>query len=172
MYDRNPFRWALLIALTATLVSSARGQEQSMQTPGKNQAEMTFVSFPGMPTCATGAVQSGDPATGPSIILAKLGAGCSIPWHWHTPNEHLMMVTGVGNLEMKDGKPVALRVGAFALMPAHHVHRFRCSGQCTLFLYSDVAYDMHYVDAQGTELSPEAALKAVGETAAAAPAAK
>src|SRR5581483_12102024 len=27
---------------------------------------------------------------GASIILAKVAAGCTIPWHWHAPNEHLI----------------------------------------------------------------------------------
>jgi mannose-6-phosphate isomerase-like protein (cupin superfamily) len=126
---------------------------------------MKFIAFPGLPTCTTGSVQSGDPTKGPSIILVKAASGCSIPWHWHTPNENLMMVSGVGHLEMKDGKPLALRAGGYAMMPSHHVHQFRCAGPCSLYIYSDSAFDIHYVDAQGKETPPEVALKAVKETA-------
>jgi len=111
-------------------------------------------------------VQSGDPAKGPSIILAKVAAGCSIPWHWHTPNEHLMIVSGAARLEMKDGKPLTLQAGGFAMMPSRHVHQFRCDRPCVLYIYSDVALDIHYVDGKGKEISPAEALKAVKETAA------
>ena len=124
------------------------------------------MTVPGLPTCATGSVQKGDPTKGPSIILSKIAAGCSIPWHWHTPNEHLMLVSGVANVQMKDGKPVALRPGGFALMPSHHVHQFSCSGPCVLYVYADAAFDLHYVDGQGQDIPPDQALKAVKETVA------
>jgi len=125
--------------------------------------EMKFVTVPGLPTCSPGSVQSGDPTKGPSIILAKVAAGCSIPWHWHTANENLMLVSGIAHLEMKEGKPLTLRPGGFALMPSRHVHQFRCDGPCLLYIYSDAPLDIHYVDRQGTEISPAKALKAVKE---------
>ena len=39
-------------------------------------SENKFESLPGLPSCTTAAVQSGDPSKGPSIILAKGKAGC------------------------------------------------------------------------------------------------
>jgi quercetin dioxygenase-like cupin family protein len=129
-------------------------------------AEVKFAPVPGLPTCAPGFVQSGDPTKGPSVILANVAAGCAIPWHWHTPNEHLMIVSGVVRLEGKDGKPLTLRAGGFAMMPAHHVHQFRCTTACALFVYSDAGFDIHYVDAKGKDLSPVEALRAVKETVA------
>ena len=164
-----PFRMSW-VPLAAAVLAAATAS--ALDTPAlgvaRNTSEMTFVNFPGMPTCSTGAVQSGDPATGPSIIYAKMEAGCVFPWHWHTPTETLMIVSGTAHAQMKDGSPVVLRAGGFAVMPSKHVHQFRCSTACTLYVHSDAAFDMHYVDAQGNEMSPEAALKAVGETAAAA----
>ena len=65
-----------------------------------------------------------------------------------------------------EGKPVALRPGGFAMMPSHHVHRFSCDGRCSLYVDSDAAFDIHYVDGKGTEISPAVALKAVREIAA------
>ena len=35
-----------------------------------------------------------------------------------------------------------------------------------MYIYSDTTFDIHYVDGQGTEISPEQAMKAVKETAA------
>jgi quercetin dioxygenase-like cupin family protein len=159
----------LAVSLVLTAAGPAPAQEPAGQMTALNVTDMKLVSFPGMPTCATGAVVNGDPSKGPSIILSKLAAGCTFPWHWHTPNEHLMIVSGAGHMEMKDGKPVTLQAGAFALMPSHHVHRFTCPAACTLYVYSDVAFDMHYVDAAGKEIAPDEALKAVKETAAQPP---
>jgi quercetin dioxygenase-like cupin family protein len=153
-------------SLLLCLPHFAPGQEAAAPPAGRNIAQMKFVRFPGLPTCVRGSVQSGDPTKGPSIILARMAAGCSVPWHWHTPNEHLMMVSGVARVEMKGGKPLTLRAGGFAQMPAHHVHRFRATTPCTLFVYSDAAFDIHYVNTQGKEISPGDALKAVRERAA------
>ena len=106
MSKRNHLWWHTVMALLILSASAlAQGEKASGQMAGLNVAEMKFVNVPGLPTCSPGSVQSGDPTSGPSIILAKASAGCSIPWHWHTANEHLMMVSGVAHMEMKDGKP-------------------------------------------------------------------
>ena len=135
----------------------------------ENVAQMKVGPVPGLPTCATGSVQNGDPAKGPSIIHAKMAAGCTIPWHWHTPNENVMMVTGTARMEMKDGKPLRLDPGAYTLMPSHHVHQFSCAKGCTLYLYADAPFDIHYVNAGGSEISPDDAMKPLKETAAKPP---
>ncbi len=96
------------------------------------------------------------------MLIGKLSAGCSVPWHYHTPNEQLMMISGVARIDVKDGEPITLRAGGFALMPSHHVHQFRCViTACSLFVHSDAAYDIHYVAAQGKEIPLDDALKAV-----------
>lgn len=158
------FRSVFCLAVLSTIMfvgSSAQGQETPTGSMGQNVAEMKFTPVPGVPPCALNSVQSGDPTKGASIIFAKLTAGCAIPWHWHTPNEHLMMVTGTARIEMKDGKPLTLEPGGFAMLPSRHVHQFRCEQACTFYIYSDSAFDIHYVDAKGNEISPEEALKAI-----------
>lgn len=159
--------WCGVLAASFTMLGAhaARGQGAAVQPAVRNLTEMTVVPVPGLPTCTPGSVQSGDPTKGASVILAKVAAGCSIPWHWHTATEHLILVSGVVRLEAKDGKPATLRAGGFATMPSRHVHQFRCTTRCVLYVYSDAAFDIHYVDGQGQDISPEAALKAVKETA-------
>lgn len=167
MSKRDRVHWAAVavFSLNGVATASAQSPAPAAGNAGQNVVEMEFVAIPGTPTCASGAVASGDPGKGPSFIMAKMAAGCVFPWHWHTPNEHLMIVSGTAMAEMKDGKAVRLEAGAFALMPSKHVHRFSCTTACSLYVYSDTAFDMHYVDAAGRELTPDAALKAVGETA-------
>ncbi|HEY0347320.1 MAG TPA: cupin domain-containing protein [Pyrinomonadaceae bacterium] len=166
MSTRNRLLWTAF-CLTGILFMATVAQAQEMPAqPGTNMAAMKFVNIPPLPTCARASVASGDPTKGPSIILAKATAGCIIPWHWHTPNEHVMIVSGAATLQMKDAKAISLQAGAFSLMPSHHVHQFRCLRTCALYIYSDVAFDIHYVDKQGNEISPAAATKAVKEKAA------
>lgn len=166
MLSKTKFMYSTLALSIIVLLSGvANGQEMTRHS-GQNVGDMKFVNIPGLPTCTTGSVQNGDPTKGPSFILAKASAGCSIPWHWHTPNEHLMMVSGSARLDMKDGKSLTLRAGGFALMATREVHQFRCLTACTLYIYSDVAFDIHYVDMSGNEISPAEAMKAVKEKAA------
>jgi quercetin dioxygenase-like cupin family protein len=156
-----------LFTVSLVLMMSSSAQAQDMgQSSGRNVADMKFTMIPPLPTCAVASVQSGNPATGPSIILAKAPAGCSIPWHWHTPNENVMLVSGLGRMDMKGGKPLTLRAGAFAMMASHDIHQFTCLRACQLYIYSDVAFDIHYVNKDGNEITPDEALKAVKEKVA------
>ena len=125
----------------------------------RKMSENKFAPLPGLPACATLAVESGDPSKGPSVILLRGPAGCTIPWHWHTPTEQVMIVSGSGRVEMKDtGQNSVLGPGGYAMMPSKHVHQFTCTSACVAFVSSDAAFDIHYVDAKGGEISPEAAL--------------
>jgi len=132
----------------------------------RNPDEMKFAPLRSMPACSESSLQSGNPATGPSIALAKLTTGCEVPWHWHTPNEHLMMVSGEARIDTKDERSVALRAGGFARMPSRHVHRFTCVSECLLYVASDAAFDVHYVDAEDREIPPETAFGPGGRRSA------
>jgi mannose-6-phosphate isomerase-like protein (cupin superfamily) len=160
-------RRALLgIPVLAYLAGIAWGQTTN-QAMGQNVADMKLNPFPGIPGCAVGSAVNGDPAKGPSILFAKTSTGCTVPWHWHTPNEHLMVVKGVGRVEMQSGgAPLTLRAGGYAMMPAKHVHRFHCTGtsSCEFYIYSDGVFDIHYVDDKGNEITTDEALKSVSQS--------
>ena len=154
-------RWSLLgIGAAAMLVTVAYAQAPAHDMGVmRNSSENTFVAFPGMPSCMTGAVEHGDPTKGPSVLAFKAATGCTIPWHWHTPNEHVMMVSGSAKMDMKDGgKSATLTAGGYGMMPSKHVHQFTCVAACEGFVYSDAAFDIHYVNPAGKEIPPEAAL--------------
>jgi hypothetical protein len=71
-----------------------------------------------------------------------------------------MIVSGSAKVEMKDGgKTEVIGPGGYATMPSKHVHQFTCTSACTLFVSSDAAFDIHYVDANGQEVPPEKALE-------------
>ena len=112
----------------------------------------------GLPSCVTMAVESGDPSKGSSVIVFKGTSGCSISWHWHTPTEHVMIVSGSAKVEMRGGSSAILGPGGYAMMPSKHVHQFTCTSACTAFVSSDAAFDIHYVDADGKEIPPDTAL--------------
>jgi quercetin dioxygenase-like cupin family protein len=129
------------------------------QGHGMNVKDMKFTTMPVLPGCATAAVPQGDPAKGPAFILAKIGTNCVVPWHWHTANESVMLVSGEGRLDIKDGKSVTLAPAGFAMLPSEHIHRFTCLQACTLYIHSDAIFDIHYVNADGQEIAADEALK-------------
>jgi len=150
---RSAIRFAL--AVLACISVSTADDMGVMRKVSENK----FAPLPGFPACATLAVENGDPSKGPSTILLKGSAGCVIPWHWHTPTEQVMVVSGSAKVQMKDADSTAvLGPGGYAMMPPKHVHRFTCTSACSAFVTSDAAFDIHYVDAAGSEISPEAAL--------------
>jgi len=155
-------RFASLILLFAILVGgpmlqSASADDAKMAHPAA--AAKKFVNFPGLPTCVKGSVVNGDPGQGSSVILVKAMSSCVIPWHWHTPTEQLMFVSGSGKGDMKDGSPVLLHAGDYLNLPSKSAHQFTCVAACTFFLASDATFDIHYVDKDGKEISPDEALE-------------
>ena len=137
-------------------LQNASAQDKMMYA---GKATSKFVNFPGLPKCLMGSVQSGDPATGASVILAKAATGCVIPWHWHSASEQLMIVSGSARLAMKEGAPTTAHSGDYASLPAKQAHQFTCLAACTFFILPSGAFDIHYVDKDGKEISPDEALK-------------
>jgi len=164
------FARLLAVLLFAFAISAVTSQLLLGQPPGKPLyvASVTskFTNFPGVPQCMTGAVQEGDPSKGNAVLLLKAQSGCMVPWHWHTPSEQLMMVSGRAKAEMKDGAPVILRAGDYLNLTSKHVHQFTCLSSCMLFdVTGAAAFDVHYVDAIGDEIPAEQALKAAPKPA-------
>lgn len=155
---------ALGALFTCLLVCPLRIHAQSpepLPMAYKAAGATTFGNHPALPTCATIAVQDGDPGKGPSIIMLKAKAGCVIPWHWHTPNERLIIVNGSAKGEMKgEASALMLKPGDYVLLPSKGIHQFTALADVELFDLSDAPFDLHYVDADGKEIDPDVALKA------------
>jgi quercetin dioxygenase-like cupin family protein len=164
---------AFLVLLTISVVGMVRlpAQDAADKPIVSTAANAKFGAIPNAPECFTVAVEKGDPTKGPSVILAKFTPGCVAPFHWHTPSETAMVVSGSLETQMKDDKAFVAHHGDFLFLPAHHVHRATCQGTapCLVFLTSDAAFDVHWVDPSGQEIPLEAALKAVKPASKAKP---
>ena len=146
-------RYAVVLVVSLLMVHA-----EEMGTLRK-LSENKLAPMAGMPSCTTLAVENGDPSKGASTIVFKAQSGCTIPWHWHTPTEQVMIVSGSAKVEMEVGGASTLGPGGYAMMPGKHVHQFTCLQACTAFVYSDAAFDIHYVDANGKEIPPDTALQ-------------
>src|SRR5215510_8906421 len=95
--------------------------------------KLEFITVPDMPACATAAILRGNPRWGAAWVLLKLASGCRVPWHWHTANESLVVISGRGTVEMKGAPSLQFAPGAYASLPSHHQHRASCTRSCLLF---------------------------------------
>ena len=151
----------LLLPLTI-LICIARSPAQDNDNPIVNPAAVAkFAPIPNAPECFTIAVEKGDPTKGPSVILARFAPHCVAPYHWHTPSETAMVASGTLETQMKGDKAIVARSGDFVYLPSHHVHRATCNGStpCLVFLSSDAAFDIHWVDEEGKEIPFEQAVR-------------
>jgi quercetin dioxygenase-like cupin family protein len=123
-------------------------------------ADEKFGPFPNFPSCMTGAVLHGDPSSSSGVTLIGKGtAGCKIPWHFHTPNEEVGIISGTAKVQMKNEAAKTLTAGGYAYLPSKHPHEFTCVTACKLFAGADGVFDIHYVDASGNEIPSDQALK-------------
>jgi len=88
-------RFVLSLLLCFGLSSFLFAQDAGTMTYAA-AATSKFTNMAGLPSCMTLSVQRGDPSKGPSVILLKFKPGCTVPWHWHTAAEQLMVVSGTG----------------------------------------------------------------------------
>lgn len=152
---------AVLLTL-AVFLGINRMTAQETGTPIVNpKASAKFAPIPNVPACFTISVEKGDPTKGPSVILARFAPHCVAPYHWHTPSETVMVASGALEAQMKDDKAIVAHSGDFLYMPSHHIHRATCTGTapCLVFLSSDAAFDVHWVDAAGKEIPFDQAVK-------------
>jgi quercetin dioxygenase-like cupin family protein len=157
----NRLRALVILVAVAAMARAAATRAEDENDAGKmitiTPQAMKFTPIPDMPACATAAVLRGNPRNGPAWVILKLASGCRVPWHWHTANETLLVISGRGTVEMKDGPPLQFAPGAYTSLPSHHQHKASCTRSCLLFNTADAAFDIHYVDANGEDISLEKA---------------
>ena len=150
----------IVLGVVATVgVAVPTRAEDTAEMITLNPQTLKFTPIPDMPGCASAAILRGDPRSRSAWVLLKLASGCRVPWHWHTANEELVVISGRGTLATKGGPSLQFVPGAYASLPNHHVHRATCTRTCLLFNSADAAFDIHYVDAKGKEISLDEASK-------------
>ena len=96
--------------------------------------------------CLSSALETGDPATGPSTWILKAPAGCVVPWHYHTAEEQLIVISGSVLAEMSEHPRTRLGPGGFAVMGSRMAHQFTCrkGAACLMMVAFDRAYDIFW----------------------------
>jgi mannose-6-phosphate isomerase-like protein (cupin superfamily) len=136
-------RWTLFACIVAF---SSSALAQSPPADVVKPFELVRFSPDSDVKCLSSAIETGKPATGPSTWILKAPPGCVIPWHFHTAEEQLMIISGTILSEMTDHPPTPLGPGGFAMMSSRMPHQFSCQGEieCLMIVTFDRAYDIRW----------------------------
>jgi mannose-6-phosphate isomerase-like protein (cupin superfamily) len=89
------------------------------------------------------AVLHGDPAKANADIFFKVPANFTIPNHWHTSAERMVLVSGELHVTYKGHPRAVLKPGMYAYGPARLAHQAVCVSResCVLFIAFEAPVD-------------------------------
>ena len=151
MNDDSTSRSALALA-SAALLAAAFAWTAAAQTAGAdapvartaNDAALAWGACPDFmpPGCAL-SVLRGDPAKPNADVFFKVPAGATLPVHWHTSAERMVLVAGELHVTFAGERPAVLTPGTYAYGPAKRAHGGACvsATPCILFIAFEAPVD-------------------------------
>jgi quercetin dioxygenase-like cupin family protein len=96
-----------------------------------------------MPAGCALAVLHGDPSKANADVFFKVPAGASLPVHWHTSAERMVLIAGELHVSFGDQERAVLKAGTYAYGPAGRGHHGACvsSTACILFIAFEAPVD-------------------------------
>jgi len=97
------------------------------------------------------AVLHGDPAKENVDVFFKVPAHSTIPLHWHTSPERMVLVAGEMQVAYVGQEAATLRPGTYAYGPAKQAHSASCTSAdpCVLFIAFESPLDAVPVESAG-----------------------
>jgi len=111
-------------------------QEQALARSA-HDTELQWGACPAfMPSGCGLTVLHGDPAKPNADVFLRLPAKTTIPEHWHTSAERMVLVAGELSVSYKGQAKVVLKPGMYAYGPSKLPHSASCVGSrpCILFI--------------------------------------
>ena len=120
----------------AATFAQARSQEQAVTRSAVDTQLQWAPCPPFMPEGCRLAVLHGDPAKPNADVFLRVPANTTIPEHWHTSAERMVLVAGELAVTYKGQTRVVLKPGMYAYGPAKLPHSASCAGgaSCVLFI--------------------------------------
>ena len=126
----------LLSSIGASAFAEAPVPEQAL-TQTANDAQLKWGPCPPfLPKGCGIAVLHGDPAKDNVDVFFKVPAKSTIPLHWHTSPERMVLVAGELHVTYDGQKKAVLKPGTYAYGPAKKPHNGYCASKvpCVLFI--------------------------------------
>ena len=141
-----------LALLAATLAAPLSAQNVGPDQPIARNADDSALAWGPCPDfmpagCAL-TVLRGDPAKPNADVLLKVPAGSTLPQHWHTCAELMVLIAGELHVTFAGQRPAVLKPGTYAYGPAKRAHGGACvsATPCTLFIAFEAPVDAIAVD--------------------------
>jgi mannose-6-phosphate isomerase-like protein (cupin superfamily) len=132
--------WCSLLLLSGTAGSTSLAQapapEQALAWTADDPKLTWGPCPPFLPTGCGIAVLHGDPAKPNVDVFLKVPAKSTLPLHWHTSAERMVLVAGELHVTYDGQKPLVFEPGTYAYGPAKRPHQAQCASDvpCVLFI--------------------------------------
>jgi quercetin dioxygenase-like cupin family protein len=139
----------LLLLVLGVCGASANAQEQAV-TRTAHDANLKWGPCPPfLPKGCGIAVLHGDPAKDNVDVFLKVPGKSTIPLHWHTSAERMVLVAGEMHVTYDGQKTAVLKAGTYAYGPAKKPHKATCASaaDCVLFIAFESPLDAVPVEA-------------------------
>jgi quercetin dioxygenase-like cupin family protein len=132
------------VVLVAVWASGQPAGQQKALTRTAQDPQLQWGPCPAfMPAGCGLSVLHGDPAKPNADVFLRIPANATIPEHWHTSAERMILVAGELLVRYQKQAEVVLRPGMYAYGPAGLSHTASCrsSAPCVLFIAFESAVD-------------------------------
>ena len=148
---RMALRSSLLLSLSlvGSLADAQAPAPEQAVTRTAHDAQLTWGPCPPfLPKGCGIAVLHGDPAKDNVDVFLKVPAKSTLPLHWHTSAERMVLVAGELQVTYDGQKAVVLRPGTYAYGPAKRPHKGFCASAvpCVLFIAFESPLDAVLVE--------------------------
>ena len=144
MFKRTSTKGLVVAAIAVMgILPETAAQEQAV-TRQAQDSQLQWGPCPAfMPAGCGLAVLHGDPAKPNADVFLRIPAKATIPEHWHTSAERMVLISGELSVRYKGQAPTVLRPGMYAYGPAKVPHSASCAGDtpCVLFIAFESAVD-------------------------------
>jgi quercetin dioxygenase-like cupin family protein len=129
--------------IAAWALAQPAAQEQALTRSAQDPQLQWGPCPPFMPSGCGLTVLHGDPAKPNADVFLRVPANTTIPEHWHTSAERMILVAGELAVRYQNQAEVVLKPGMYAYGPAKLAHTASCRGStpCVLFIAFESAVD-------------------------------
>ena len=139
------------LSISSSLALAQTPVPEQALTQTANDAQLKWGPCPPfLPKGCGIAVLHGDPAKDNLDVFFKVPAKSTIPLHWHTSAERMVLVAGVLHITYEGQKSAVLKPGTYAYGPTKRPHKGYCASTvpCILFIAFESPLDAVPVEGQ------------------------
>lgn len=144
-------RCSLFLSLSMSSAFAQESVPEQALTQTATDAQLKWGPCPPfLPKGCGIAVLHGDPAKDNLDVFLKVPAKSTIPLHWHTSAERMVLVAGKLHVTYEGQKSAVLKPGTYAYGPAKRPHQGFCASTvpCVLFIAFESPLDAVPIEGQ------------------------